>query len=472
MKTILSLLTAMLPMFLISQTPMSIENLPNLTSARSAHVQLVTSPDKFVLIGGHVNGFNLTKNVEIYNSSTKTWQIVTTSDNRDMGFVAKLTNGKYLIGGGCSLTLGVGQLATTEIYNPVDNSFTAAANMSVARTNVCAATLKDGRVLVVGNWYNSASNAEVYNPVNNTFTLTGACRVERAVPVIIPTNDGGAIVCGGLGIRGGAPASQVFEKYDPITNSFSDLAKTLFNGETSWNIACYQPTYNEQFKMPNGNYAVLVYNSSNTLARLISIDPATSKIDEIVTQTPIPLIDPQNSSLSFGCQLKLMIDPIRNLIHIIQVSSNNSDYILRLVTVNPVNGSVNFTKMDGFDFNTASCNLSMLSDGRILFTGGNKPDNFTLSPRAFIITPATYTQTGTFSPSEVKLNAYWDNQKQRFLFNEVIESATLYSIAGKALFESQKSRQLLTNSLSSGVYIVKVKRLLSNEMLTIKVLKP
>ena len=138
MKTILSLLAALLPMFLFSQTSMSIENLPNLTSARSAHVQIVTSPEKFVVIGGHVNGFNLTKNAEIYNSTTKTWQIVTASDNRDMGFVAKLNNGKFLIGGGCSSTLGVGQLATTEIYNPVDNSFNAAANMNVARTNVCA----------------------------------------------------------------------------------------------------------------------------------------------------------------------------------------------------------------------------------------------------------------------------------------------------------------------------------------------
>jgi hypothetical protein len=471
MKTILSLLAALLPMCLFSQTSMSIENLPNLTSARSAHVQIVTSPEKFVVIGGHVNGFNLTKNAEIYNSTTKTWQIVTASDNRDMGFVAKLNNGKFLIGRVCSSTLGVGQLATTEIYNPVDNSFNAAANMNVARTNVCAATLKDGRVLVVGNWYNSANYAEVYNPVNNTFTATNACLVARALPLIIPTNDGGAIVCGGLGIYGGT-ISQVFEKYDPTTNSFSELTRTLFNGETSWNIVCYQPTYSEQLIMPNGNYAVLVYNSTNTLARLVSINPATSKIDEIVTQVPIPLQDAQISGLNFGCQHKIMIDPIRNLIHIIQVALNNTDYILRIVTVNPVNGSVNATKMDGFDFNTASCNLSMLSDGRILFTGGNKPDNFTLSPRAFIITPATYTQTGTFTPDEVKLNAYWDNQKQRFMFNEVVESATLYSVAGKALFETQKSRQLLTNSLQSGVYIVKVKRLFSNETMTIKVLKP
>jgi hypothetical protein len=60
--------------------------------------------------------------------------------------------------------------------------------MNVARTNACATTLKDGRVLVVGNWYNSADYAEIYDPLANTFTLTGACLKARAWPVIIPTD--------------------------------------------------------------------------------------------------------------------------------------------------------------------------------------------------------------------------------------------------------------------------------------------
>ena len=454
------------------QSPMTIENLPNLTSARSAHVQLVPSPDKFVIIGGHVNGFNLTKNAEIFNTTSKTWQAATSSDNRDMSFVAKLANGKYLIGGGCSSALGVGQLATTEIYNPADNSFTAAANMNVARTNVCAATLTDGRVLVVGNWYESADKAEIYDPVANKFTLTGACVVARALPVIIPTNDGGAIVCGGIGIYGAAPSKYVFEKYNPVTNTFSEIATTLFNGETSWDIGCYVPTMTQQYLLPDGKYAVLVNNTSGTLTRIITIDPATNAIAELKTQKPIPLVDELDVNSKFGCGRTLMIDKTRKLIHVIQQGGTKSNIIFRLVTINIQTGSVNVAKMDGFDYSIISGNVSMLDDGRILFSGGNKFDNFNLANKVCIITPARYIETGLKTPSINSISARWDNNSKAFIFNNEVASATLFSITGKAICKTERSNRLSANDLNSGIYIVKVKLLNSNQSQSLKVIKP
>ena len=453
-------------------SPMSIENLPDMTAARSAHVQIATSSNQFTVIGGHVNGFALTKNAEIYNSTTKIWGAGTSTDNRDMGFVAKLSNGKYLVGGGCSSALGVGQLATSEIYNPADNSFTPAANMKVERTNVCAATLKDGRVLVVGNWYNTAANAEIYDPVANTYTLTGDCKVERALPVIIPTNDGGAIVLGGLGIYGGAPSKQVIEKYNPVSNTFSELSTTLFNGETSWDIACYQPTMTQQYLLPNGKYAVLVYNTAGTLARLISIDPATSTIEEIITQKPISLVDETDPNITYGCGRKLMIDQTRKLLHIIQQGGPASNIVLRIVTINLLSGSVNVAKMDGFDFSVASSNLSILDDGRILFTGGNKFDNFTLSAKAFIITPARYVETGLQKSYVNSVSAHWDMQALAFLLNQEVASATLFNLTGKTVFKTTNSRQIRVNSLASGIYIIRIKLLNSNEIQSLKVIKP
>ena len=402
MKTTFTLITSLLSVVMFGQTSMTIENLPDLSSARSAHTQIVTTANQFTVIGGHVNGFDMTKNAEIYNSSTKAWTTTTSGDFRDMSFVAKLNNGKYLIGGGCSSSLGVGQLATTEIYDPSNNSFTAAANMNVARTNVCAATLKDGRVLVVGNWYNTADNAEIYDPVANTFTLTGACLVARSLPVIIPTNDGGAIVCGGLGIYGDAPSSYIFEKYNPVSNTFTELTHTLFAGETSWDIGCYLPTMTQQYQLPDGKFAILVYNTALTLARLISIDPATSQIQEIITQKPIPLADETNPDIKFGCARTLMIDQTHKLIHIIQQGGLESNIILRIVTINIATGSVNISKQDGFDYSISTSNLSMFDDGRILFSGGNKFDNFTLSDKAFIVTPATYLENEPESPMSIE----------------------------------------------------------------------
>jgi len=472
MKTNFTFLITFLPIIAFSQTPMSIENLPDMTVARSAHVQIANASNQFTVIGGHVNGFNLTKNSETYNSTTKNWSSGISSDNRDMGFVAMLNNGKYLVGGGCSSRLGVGQLATSEIYDPTSNSFTAAASMNVIRTNVCAATLKDGRVLVVGNWYASASYAEIYDPVANTYTLTGACQVARALPVVIPTNDGGAIVCGGLGIYGAAPSKYIFEKYNPVSNSFSELSNTLFNGETSWNIACYTPTMTQQYLMPDGKYAILVYNTANTLARLISIDPATSKIEEILTQKPIPLVDEANSSLTYGCARTLMIDQTRKLLHIIQQGGTTSNIILRIVSINLQTGSVNVSKMDGFDYSVSSSNLSMLQDGRILFTGGNKFDNFTLSAKAFIISPARYVETGLKNSSVNSVSAHWDAQAQAFLLNQEVASATLFNLTGRTILKTENSRLIRTNSLASGIYIIRIRLLYSKEIQSLKVFKP
>ena len=390
MKTLLSFI-AFIPLFIFGQTPLSIEYLPNLNYARSQHQQIAISANKFMICGGHVNGFGITRNAEIYDASTKTWNTVLSQTSHDMGYIAKLNNGKFLIGAGCSSNSGIGQLANSEIFDPSDNSFAAAANMKVARTMATAATLKDGRVLVVGNWYASAAIAEVYDPVANTFTSTGGCLVERSLPVIIPTDDGGAIICGGIGTRGAALSRHIFEKYNPVTNTFTELATTLFNGETSWDILCYYPTLTNQYLMPNGKYAVLVYNTAGTVARLISVDPATSKIEEIVTQKPIPLADETDATKKFGCSRTLMIDHARNLLHIIQQGGTTANIVLRIVTINLKTGSVNTSApKDGFDYSLVSSNLSMLSDGRILFTGGVKFDNFNLSNKAFIVTPETY----------------------------------------------------------------------------------
>ena len=459
MKKLFTLFLALLPCFMYSQTAMSKELLPDLSIARSAHIQLVPSAGKYVVVGGHINGFYMTTTAEIFNSGTNLWQGATANNNRDMGYVAKLDNGKYLIGGGCSSNLGVGQLASSEIYNPADNSFTVGPAMNVARTNACAATLKDGRVLVVGNWWitNTADYAEVYNPTNNSFTLTGKCLVARSLPIIIPTNDGGAIVGGGSGIKGGDPTDFVFEKYNPISNTFTELTRTLFGGETTWKIVNGQPSLTQQYLMPDGKYAVLVYNTDYTKVRLISIDPATSVISEIVTQKPIPLLDDENASITYTCSNTLMIDQTHKLLHIIQQASNNGDIILRIVTINLQTGSVNSSKMSGFNYSVASSNLSMLDDGRILFTGGNKFDNFTLSSSAFIIKPATYIETGIDNTQQTQpLKVRWDKQSQTLLFDEET-NASLVNLNGKVLYKMEKSNKLYAPSLPAGLYIIQSK---------------
>ena len=178
MKAIkLLLLCLVVPLFVVGQEApqLTFEELPDLNIARSGHLSLVVSQDKYVVIGGHIEGFNLTNTAEIYNANSNQWVLHNTNSSHDMGFIAPMNNGAYLIGDGSSEKEGVGQLDKTEFYYPEDDSFMLAANMNTARAIANAATLSDGRILIVGNWYTSAASSEIYNPEDNSFTNTGTC---------------------------------------------------------------------------------------------------------------------------------------------------------------------------------------------------------------------------------------------------------------------------------------------------------
>lgn len=435
----------------IQMTPMSVSYLPDLAYSRCAQGMIVPNQDKVVVIGGHTEGFNLTNVIEILNlnASASSWQALSPVTSHDMPFMARLNDGKFLIGAGCSMDWGVGQLATSEIFDPSTNLFSAAANMNVARTNASAATLNDGRVLVIGNWYASASTGEVYNPVSNTYTETGTVTYERAVPIIIPTNDNGALVFGNFGTYGALNTTGFLQKYDATTNAFSALPDVLSNGKPMLGLLCGQPLMSYQRQLANGNYAMLDLAST---AQLISVNPSTGALEEIpISQTDL-LIE---NGVQYNCNRNLMIDKQRNLIHLIQ-STGTAPYTLRIVTYNLNNGITNASKLENFDFLVASSVMEVLSDGRILFTGGNKPDNFTLSNKAFIVTPATYSPSAIFYPKTSGISAIWDIQNQAISLSQDISGATLYNLSGQAVRTFGRGHFFPVEGLPSSLYFLKI----------------
>jgi hypothetical protein len=436
----------------IQMTPMSVSYLPDLAYSRGAQGMIVHNQEKVIVVGGHTEGFNLTNVIEILNlkSSFGSWQALSPVSSHDMPFMARLNDGKYLIGAGCSMDWGVGQLATSEIFDPSTNLFTATANMNVPRTNATAATLKDGRVLVMGNWYASASVGEVYNPISNSYTSTGAAIYERAVPIIIPTNDNGALVFGNFGTYGGFSATGFLQKYDATTNSFSALPDVLSNGKPMLGMLCGQPLMSYQRQLANGNYAMLDLGTS---AQLISVNPSTGALEEI----PISQINLlTENDVQYHCNRNLMIDKQRNLIHLIQ-STGTAPYTLRIVTYNLNNGTTNASKLDNFDYFVASSVMEVLSDGRILFTGGNKPDNFTLSNKAFIVTPATYSPSVVSYPKTAEISAIWDNQGQAISLSQEISGATLYNLSGQAVRTFGRGHFFPVEGMPSSLYFLKIR---------------
>jgi hypothetical protein len=223
--------------------------------------------------------------------------------------------------------------------------------------------------------------------------------------------------------------------------------------------------------MANGKYVIIVYKTDYSMVRIISVDPATLEIKEITTQSPIPLVDTDDPTLSYSCNRTPMIDVTNNLIHIIQQAQSTS-YILRIVTINLATGSVNTDKMSGFDYSVSTSNITMLNNGSVLFTGGNKPDNFTLSSRAFIITPATFVETNFNNTRINNITVRWDQSSQAFLFSEEVSDAILYNITGSELINSGRTNLLSASSIPSGVYFIRTNRNNPEASRFIKVIKP
>ena len=97
------------------------------------------------------------------------------NDYRDCCAVVKLQDGKYLLAGGMSSDLGVGQLQSMEIFNPSNNSFTPELNMNYAKHGPAVPSLQMEKSSLwdVGNYNTSGIIGELYDPVANQCVATG-----------------------------------------------------------------------------------------------------------------------------------------------------------------------------------------------------------------------------------------------------------------------------------------------------------
>lgn len=95
-----------------------------------------------------------------YAPATGIWTTSTYGTPRSLPLLLRLADGRVLMAGG-------GELATTEIYNPDFNVWTAGASMSVGRRAGAAALLDDGIALLIGGFANGPGEidtTERYSP--------------------------------------------------------------------------------------------------------------------------------------------------------------------------------------------------------------------------------------------------------------------------------------------------------------------
>ncbi len=210
-----------------------------------------------ILIAGGTNYTGASTTVlvstELYDPTTNTFalpnQTASMNSPRDNGPTTTLITtgpnaGKILIAGGFddgTSGLHFGPYASTELYDPVTNSFAPAAqtaSMNIGRdratATVIANGLNAGKILIAGGDTSApgtgsfilTSSTDLYDPTSNTFVPPGqtasmnTARLDAtAISLGTGPNAGKILIVGGASSSSGTLASS--ELYDPVTNSFA-----------------------------------------------------------------------------------------------------------------------------------------------------------------------------------------------------------------------------------------------------------
>jgi hypothetical protein len=118
----------------------------------------------------------------------------------------------------------VSVLGTPRVWAQSTGTFTAAGNMTTARSSHTAALLRGGKVLIVGGSRDRPASAEIYDPstpATGTFTATGDMTTVRSGFTVTLLPDRRVLIAGGDRFTGNAPLKSTAELYDPSTRTFT-----------------------------------------------------------------------------------------------------------------------------------------------------------------------------------------------------------------------------------------------------------
>lgn len=147
-----------------------------------------------------------------------------------------LADGRVFVvaGSQAPMTFSPKPLASTEIYDPYVDRWTAGAALSARRMAHDATRLPDGRVLISGGMSSglqSLKTCEIFDPKTNTVTPTGAMSVARVIHEVVPLRNGKMLAIGGFEkfLTNSALATvnsilQTTEIYDPAKGVWSAAA--------------------------------------------------------------------------------------------------------------------------------------------------------------------------------------------------------------------------------------------------------
>jgi hypothetical protein len=247
--------------------------------ARDSATITLLSNGKVLIAGGfNTTVFHAIASTELYDPATNTFAppagTASMNEARYNATATLLPNGKVLIAGGVDVVGN--QVASTELYDSATNTFappSGTATMNRPRTEASAVLLPNGSVLIAGG-YNDAdtelASTELYNPVTNSFapaaeTATMNNLHDIGTATLLP--NGKVLVAGGY--ISTSDLTDAVDLYDPATNTFAPASST-----PTMNVARGEDV---AVLLPNGNVLIAGgWDGSNDLASTELYDTATN----------------------------------------------------------------------------------------------------------------------------------------------------------------------------------------------------
>ena len=169
----------------------------DMTTGRRWHTATLLADNRVLVAGGQMNDTTATNTAEIYDATTNAWTVAKTLGATRVSHAAvRLASGKVLIAGGRSALIpnATYLLKSSELYDPVADQWTPAADMSTGRDRPQAALLPHGEVLVSSG---ETAATELYAPASGTWAPAGSMAQRRWEAASVMLADSRVFAVGG-----------------------------------------------------------------------------------------------------------------------------------------------------------------------------------------------------------------------------------------------------------------------------------
>ena len=368
------------------------EQAADMAVARMAH-QTFPSGDGLVVVGGRTTGFQLTKTAELWQNGT--WTTIPIASAHDGAFAVRLSNGRYMVGGGFASAGGVGQTKVTDIYDPTTRTFTTGPQLTTARAQSMAMAV-GSQVYVSGNWYADDPTMDFYDGAS----FKAVAQTDgRTSPYMMYDADGNIYAFSSLNERGQSfgyytdddGEQLLVDRYSPATGETRYLALP-FTSENSLLPLSDDVRPSDYHVVYSGYNCYLLLSRAADGCRLYMLN-----LDQMglyrFQNVVIPTADDEGRTITW--RGGVLTNSVRQEAYLIGASGPAARQTLHLISLNYDTDEWTLATATGFSHNLLSASWTVLSDGRLACTGGSVNDNTDARPTVYLFTPPVAGQGDT-----------------------------------------------------------------------------